>query len=65
MYACGIVHTVLGECLFAAGDLERACQLHPGGKNFEDAFRRAREGIDWKVRPGHGIERAGVLAKGV
>ncbi|KAF2185260.1 hypothetical protein K469DRAFT_165480 [Zopfia rhizophila CBS 207.26] len=63
-YACGIVHMVLGEYLFAAGDLERAVGLRPEGKNFEDAFAKAREGIDWKVRPGTGLRRAARLARG-
>ncbi|ORY18740.1 hypothetical protein BCR34DRAFT_595964 [Clohesyomyces aquaticus] len=63
-YACGIAHLVLGEPLFAAGDLERATRLRPGGKNFEDAFMRARESIDWEVRPGTGMDRAGMIARG-
>jgi hypothetical protein len=62
-YACGIVHTALGEPLFAAGDLERACELKPDGKNFPEAFERARESIDWTVKPGTGLRRAAKLAK--
>ncbi|KAF2658435.1 hypothetical protein K491DRAFT_690174 [Lophiostoma macrostomum CBS 122681] len=63
-YACGIVHTALGENLFAAGDLERACGLKADGKNFAEAFERAREGIDWEVKPGTGLRRAAKLARG-
>ncbi|KAF2256831.1 hypothetical protein BU26DRAFT_558266 [Trematosphaeria pertusa] len=64
-YACGIVHTALGECLFAAGDLERAERLWPGGEKegVKEAFARAREGIDWNVRPGVGLKRAAGVAR--
>lgn len=62
-YACGLVHIALGECLFAAGDLERACGLFPEGKGFKDVFQRAREGIDWSVRPGTGMKKAAGLVR--
>ncbi|KAF2470627.1 uncharacterized protein BDR25DRAFT_286732 [Lindgomyces ingoldianus] len=62
-YACGIVHLLLNEPLFAAGDLERATRLKPGGKNFEDAFGKARESIDWEVKPGVGLQRAAKVAR--
>jgi hypothetical protein len=79
----GLVHLALGECLFAAGDLERAQRLLESleegtskeqkgqktigngaedaegwRKEIEDAFGRAREGIDWSVKPGMGLKRA-------
>jgi hypothetical protein len=63
-YVCGLVHTALGEHLFAAGDLERACGLFPGGEGFEKAFEVAREAIDWKVKPGTGMKSAARIAKG-
>lgn len=63
-YVCGLVHTALGENLFAAGDLERACGLFPGGEGFEKAFEVARENIDWKVKPGTGMKTAARIAKG-
>ncbi|KAF2016989.1 hypothetical protein BU24DRAFT_387891 [Aaosphaeria arxii CBS 175.79] len=62
-YVCGIVHTAVGEPLFAAGDLERACGLNPNGKGFEDAFQRAREGIDWNIKPGTGLKKVARLAR--
>jgi hypothetical protein len=63
-YACGLTHMALGECLFAAGDLERACELYPSGEGFEKAFEKAREGIDWYVKPGMGMKKAVRLARG-
>ncbi|KAH9875460.1 hypothetical protein J1614_004952 [Plenodomus biglobosus] len=73
-YALGTVHTALGEFLFACGDFERALELWgEGGRDkIEGAFEKARKGIDgdvesmWegKVRPGSGLKRAVVLARG-
>lgn len=60
-YVLGVVHMALGEFLFAAGDLERAVGLMGEGgmrREAEEAFERAREGIDWGVRPGVGLRRA-------
>jgi hypothetical protein len=62
-YACGLVHTALGEYLFAAGDLERACGLDAEGKGYADAFEKAREGIDWSVKPGSGMKKATRIVK--
>ncbi|KAF2847134.1 hypothetical protein T440DRAFT_539974 [Plenodomus tracheiphilus IPT5] len=74
-YALGTVHTALGEYLFACGDFERALELwgSEGREKIEGAFEKARKGIDgdvegmWegKVRPGSGLKRAAVLARGV
>jgi hypothetical protein len=70
-FEAGKVHLALGEFLFAAGDLERAEQLvceTGDGELIESVsrkFERAREGIDWSVRPGTGLRRAGWIAKGV
>lgn len=63
-YWCGIVHIVLGEDLFAAGDLERACGLCPDGKGYNEAFDLARESINWTARPGTRLERAIRLVRG-
>lgn len=63
-YACGLVHNALGEFLFAAGDLERAQDMWKDGEGVKEAFDRAREGIDWQVRPGTGLKRAMRAAKG-
>ncbi|CBX93569.1 hypothetical protein IAQ61_009255 [Plenodomus lingam] len=74
-YALGTVHTALGEFLFACGDFERALELWgpEGREKIEGAFEKARKGIDGdvesmfegKVRPGSGLKRAAVLARGV
>lgn len=56
-YVCGLVHAAMGEHLFAAGDLERACGLCPAGEGFAEAFEKARGAIDWSVKPGSGIKR--------
>ncbi|OAL50223.1 hypothetical protein IQ07DRAFT_49532 [Pyrenochaeta sp. DS3sAY3a] len=66
-YALGVVHTELGEYLFAAGGLERALELwgEDGKEKVETAFEKAREGIDgdrenmWqgKVKPGSGLKK--------
>jgi len=63
-YVLGLVHLALGECLFAAGDLERAVGMCGGRKEVEEAFARARDGIDWSVRPGVGLRRAARVARG-
>lgn len=63
-YVCGLIHAALGEHLFAAGDLERACGLCPTGEGFAEAFEKARGSIDWNVKPGSGIKTAARLAKG-
>lgn len=62
-YVCGLVHAALGEHLFAAGDLERACGLCPNGEGFADAFEKVRGDIDWSAKPGSGIKAAARLAK--
>jgi hypothetical protein len=83
----GLCHLSLGECLFAAGDLERAGRLVEGieeannsgqkrirngdgdgdmaglRREIEEAFGRARKGIDWTSKPGAGLKRAMRLAK--
>lgn len=65
----GLVHIALGEFLFAAGDLERAAGLlgNSGSEEMrakvEDAFARAREGIDWEIRPGVGLKKAAWVAR--
>ncbi|KAF1836868.1 hypothetical protein BDW02DRAFT_492723 [Decorospora gaudefroyi] len=82
-YVLGTVHMALGENVFACGDFERAVEClgresgveEEGGlrARIENAFARAREGIDgdaegmWggRVRPGLGLERAARLAAGV
>ncbi|KAF2005091.1 hypothetical protein P154DRAFT_611574 [Amniculicola lignicola CBS 123094] len=64
-YVAGLVHMGLGEHLFAAGDLERAGDLWPGGKGVGEAFDRARRGIDWEVKPGDGIKRAVGMTRGL
>lgn len=62
-FACGLVHSALGEYLFAAGDLERACGLNAEGKGYADAFGEARESIDWNVKPGSGMKKATRVVK--
>ncbi|KAI8935035.1 hypothetical protein NX059_008699 [Plenodomus lindquistii] len=74
-YALGTVHTALGEYLFACGDFERALELwgQEGRDKIEGAFEKARRGIDgdvesmWegRVRPGSGLRKAAVLARGI
>ncbi|PVI07136.1 hypothetical protein DM02DRAFT_353990 [Periconia macrospinosa] len=73
----GKAHYSLGECLFAAGDLERADRLlmeeaglKPGDEvlmatrsEVKMWFERAREGIDWNVRPGSSLRKVALLAK--
>ncbi|KAJ4297681.1 hypothetical protein N0V90_005575 [Kalmusia sp. IMI 367209] len=57
-YVLGLLHMALGECLFAAGDLERAQGLCKSvGQDVEAAFGKAREGINWEVRPGVGLRK--------
>ncbi|KAF9738068.1 hypothetical protein PMIN06_002912 [Paraphaeosphaeria minitans] len=68
-YVLGLTHLALGECLFAAGDLERAVGLlgqqgdQKGIEEVEQAFARAREEIDWDVRPGVGLRKAAWIAR--
>lgn len=65
-FVLGLVHMALSEFLFAAGDLERAVGLLGEGKarvEAERAFARAREGIDWEIRPGSGLRRATRVAR--
>ncbi|KAF2866081.1 hypothetical protein BDV95DRAFT_453520, partial [Massariosphaeria phaeospora] len=67
-YTAGLVHMALGEYLFAAGDLERAVgglgESEGAMKSAaEMAFGKAREGIDWGVKPGTGLRAAGRLAR--
>lgn len=62
-YVLGLTHMALGECLFAAGDLERAVELLSGHKDAEKAFAQARDEIDWQVRPGVGLRKAAWVAK--
>ncbi|KAF2447258.1 hypothetical protein P171DRAFT_409799 [Karstenula rhodostoma CBS 690.94] len=68
-YVLGLTHMALGEYLFAAGDLERAVGLlgdrgdQKGIEEIEQAFARAREGINWDVRPGVGLRKAAWIAR--
>jgi len=82
-YVLGTVHMALGENIFACGDMERALELW--GKEsgideedglrgrIEEAFERARKGIDgdaesmWvgEIRPGTGLKKAARLARGL
>ncbi|KAF2730497.1 hypothetical protein EJ04DRAFT_45408 [Polyplosphaeria fusca] len=72
----GTVHMALGENLFAAGDCERAMKiLTDDGKKLgdgeaekavgevEEVFAKARDGIDWNMPPGRGLNRAARLAR--
>ncbi|KAF1977834.1 hypothetical protein BU23DRAFT_550514 [Bimuria novae-zelandiae CBS 107.79] len=68
-YALGLAHMALDEFLFAAGDLERSVGLlgeSTSGEmrgEVEKAFAKAREGIDWEVRPGIGLRKAARVAR--
>ncbi|KAL5386046.1 hypothetical protein DPSP01_004478 [Paraphaeosphaeria sporulosa] len=68
-YVLGLTHLAVGECLFAAGDLERAVGLlgeqgdQKGIEEVEQAFARARQEIDWDVRPGVGLRKAACIAR--
>ncbi|XP_014560207.1 hypothetical protein COCVIDRAFT_89869 [Bipolaris victoriae FI3] len=82
-YVLGTVHMALGENIFACGDMERALELwgNESGVDEEDglrgrieeAFERARKGIDgdaesmWvgEIRPGTGLKKAARLARGL
>lgn len=75
-YALGIVHTSLGEYLFAAGAFERALSMWGSGdglKRVESAFEKARTGIEsdiegmfkGHVQPGSGLKRAARIARGM
>ncbi|PSN61125.1 hypothetical protein BS50DRAFT_154489 [Corynespora cassiicola Philippines] len=63
-FVCGLIHAALGEALFAAGDLERACGLNPDGEGFENEFKKIRESIDFTQRPGMRLKEAVRLARG-
>ncbi|KAF1924653.1 uncharacterized protein M421DRAFT_273736 [Didymella exigua CBS 183.55] len=73
-YALGVVHTSLGEYLFAAGAFERALGMWGAGEGVEKveaAFEKARIGIEsdregmfkGRVQPGSGLRRAARVAK--
>lgn len=73
-FLLGLVHAALGEYLFAAGDLERACAMATSEEGqravvmekveaYVQVFGRVRERIYWGVRPGQGLSRAGRMAK--
>ncbi|KAH7399089.1 hypothetical protein DE146DRAFT_783072 [Phaeosphaeria sp. MPI-PUGE-AT-0046c] len=73
-YALGIVHAVLGELIFAAGDMERALELWKDGEGrekVEKAFGEIRERIDEAREdmmrggrgPGRGLRRAARVGK--
>ncbi|KAJ4311742.1 hypothetical protein N0V94_007792 [Neodidymelliopsis sp. IMI 364377] len=72
-YALGVVHTSLGEYLFAAGAFERALGMwgsEEGVEKVEKAFEKARMGIEsdregmfkGRVQPGSGLRRAARVA---
>ncbi|XPS95096.1 hypothetical protein M3J09_004389 [Ascochyta lentis] len=72
-YALGIVHTSLGEYLFAAGAFERALSMwgsSEGIEKVEAAFEKARAGIEsdregmfkGHVQPGSGLRSAARIA---
>lgn len=73
-YALGVVHTSLGEYLFAAGAFERALGMWGPGEGVEKveaAFEKARMGIEsdregmfkGHVQPGSGLQRAARVAR--
>lgn len=73
-YALGVVHTSLGEYLFAAGAFERALGMwgeSPGVEKVEAAFEKARMGVEsdresmfrGRVQPGSGLRRAARVAR--
>ncbi|KAF2624161.1 hypothetical protein BU25DRAFT_442127 [Macroventuria anomochaeta] len=73
-YALGVVHTSLGEYLFAAGAFERALGMwgsNEGIEKVEVAFEKARMGIEsdregmfkGHVQPGSGLRRAARVAQ--
>ena len=73
-YALGVVHTSLGEYLFAAGAFERALGTwgsNEGVERVEAAFEKARIGIEsdregmfaGRVQPGTGLKRAANIAR--
>ncbi|KAF1360030.1 hypothetical protein EJ07DRAFT_117324 [Lizonia empirigonia] len=74
-YALGVVHTRLGEYLFAAGACERALGLWGAAEGVErvrSAFEKARMGVEsdresmfeGRVQPGSGLKRAAGVARG-
>lgn len=73
-YALGVVHTSLGEYLFAAGAFERALGMwgsKEGIEVVEAAFEKARMGVEsdreamfaGRVQPGSGLKRAACIAQ--
>lgn len=73
-YALGVVHTSLGEYLFAAGAFERALAMwgsSEGIEKVESAFEKARMGIEsdredlfaGRVQPGTGLKRVAKIAR--
>ncbi|KAH6618929.1 hypothetical protein C7974DRAFT_39538 [Boeremia exigua] len=73
-YALGVVHTSLGEYLFAAGAFERALGMwgtNEGVERVEKAFEKARMGVEsdregmfkGRVQPGTGLRRAARIAR--
>ncbi|KAF3008986.1 hypothetical protein E8E13_011530 [Curvularia kusanoi] len=73
-YALGVVHTSLGEYLFAAGAFERALGMwasRDGVEKVEAAFEKARMGIEsdragmfaGRIQPGMGLRRAARVAR--
>ncbi|KAF1962918.1 hypothetical protein CC80DRAFT_461354 [Byssothecium circinans] len=70
----GKVHLLMGEPLFAAGDLERADRVL-GSEDVQEKqgeevrgdvsmwFAKAREAIDWTVAPGTGLRKVARAAK--
>ncbi|KAJ4356272.1 uncharacterized protein N0V89_004303 [Didymosphaeria variabile] len=62
-YVLGLTHMALGECLFAAGDLERAAGLLRDNEDADKAFAQARNEINWEVRPGVGLRKAAWVAR--
>jgi hypothetical protein len=73
-YALGVVHTSLGEYMFAAGAFERALGMwgqSEGIEKVEAAFEKARMGIEsdregmfkGHVQPGSGLRRAARVAR--
>ncbi|CAI6252742.1 unnamed protein product [Periconia digitata] len=75
----GKAHYAVGECLFAAGDLERAERIlaekaEPESNQHDETintarsevkvwFERARDGINWNVRPGSSLRKVAMLAR--
>jgi hypothetical protein len=62
-FELGKVHLAVGEPLFAAGDLERAERVLSEHEGVGEVFDRAREAIDWSVRPGMGLRSVAAVAR--